>query len=147
MVHEQKFKDLLSSTCQVSVERIVLDLESEVMRGLGSIPTGGNIMSLEFFSYSEAPMPTLALLPMLCVCENPESVATEIQNTSIDLVLIHIGQQRQITEEKDISELKEPQTSIDTMPCLRSQQETRHFHTYKTYPQTWLDSNLSAFQV
>ena len=29
MVHEQKFKDLLSSTCQVSVERIVLDLESE----------------------------------------------------------------------------------------------------------------------
>ena len=43
MVHEQKFKDLLSSTCQISVERIVLDLESEVMRGLGStcIPTGG----------------------------------------------------------------------------------------------------------
>ena len=30
MVHEQKFKDLLSSTCQVSPERIVLDLESEV---------------------------------------------------------------------------------------------------------------------
>ena len=29
MVHEQKFKDLLSSKCQVSVERIVLDLESE----------------------------------------------------------------------------------------------------------------------
>ena len=49
VVHEQKFKDLLSSTCQVSVERIVLDLESEVMRGLGStcIPTGGggNIFS------------------------------------------------------------------------------------------------------
>ena len=42
-MHEQKFKDLLSSTCQVSVERIVLHLESEVMRGLGSIPTGGNI--------------------------------------------------------------------------------------------------------
>ena len=30
MVHEQKFKDLLSSTCQVGLERIVLDLESEV---------------------------------------------------------------------------------------------------------------------
>ena len=30
MVHEQKFKDLLSSTCQVSVERSMLDLESEV---------------------------------------------------------------------------------------------------------------------
>ena len=44
-MHEQKFKDLLSSTCQVSVERIVLDLESEVMRGPGSIPTGGNILS------------------------------------------------------------------------------------------------------
>ena len=29
VVHEQKFKDLLSSTCQVSVERIVLDLESK----------------------------------------------------------------------------------------------------------------------
>ena len=31
--HEQKFKNLLSSKCQVSVERRVLDLESEVMRG------------------------------------------------------------------------------------------------------------------
>ena len=50
VVHEQKFKDLLSSTCQVSVERIVLDLESEVMRGPGSIPTGGNILSLIFFT-------------------------------------------------------------------------------------------------
>ena len=29
VVHEQKFKDLLRSTCQVSVGRIVLDLESE----------------------------------------------------------------------------------------------------------------------
>ena len=53
-VHEQKFKDVLSSTCQVSVERIVLDLESEAMRGLGSIPTGGNILSLEFFSFSHS---------------------------------------------------------------------------------------------
>ena len=49
VVHEQKFKDLLSSTCQVSVERRVLDLEYEVMRGLGSIPTRGNILSLDFF--------------------------------------------------------------------------------------------------
>ena len=55
MVDEQKFKDLLSSTCQVSVERIVLDLKSEVMRGPGSIRTGGNILSLDFlFSNSEA---------------------------------------------------------------------------------------------
>ena len=49
VVHEQKFKDLLSSTWLTSSERIVLDLESEVMRGLGSIPTWGNILSLEFF--------------------------------------------------------------------------------------------------
>ena len=46
MVHGQKFKDLLSSKCQVSVERIVLDLESE---GPGSIPTGGNIF-LKFYN-------------------------------------------------------------------------------------------------
>ena len=31
VVHEQKFKDPLSSTCQVSSERRVLDLELEVM--------------------------------------------------------------------------------------------------------------------
>ena len=53
VVHEQKFKDLQSSTCQVSVQRIVLDLESEAMRGLGSIPTGGNILSLEFFVFTQ----------------------------------------------------------------------------------------------
>ena len=49
VVHEQKFKDLLSSTCPLSSERIVLDLELEAMRGPGSIPTGGNILSLDFF--------------------------------------------------------------------------------------------------
>ena len=66
MVHEQKFKDLLSSTCQVSVERIhvVLDLESEVMRGPGSIPTGGNILSLDIFHVVKPLMPILALLPV-----------------------------------------------------------------------------------
>ena len=45
--------ELLSSTCQVSVERIVLDLESEAMRGHGSIPTWGNILSLEFFVFTQ----------------------------------------------------------------------------------------------
>ena len=30
VVHEQKFKELPSSTCQVSVERSMLNLESEV---------------------------------------------------------------------------------------------------------------------
>ena len=68
LVHEQKFKDLLSSTCQVSVERIVLDLESETMRGLGSIPSGGKILSLEFFCFHtvKTKMPVLVFL---CVCE------------------------------------------------------------------------------
>ena len=55
VVHEQKFKDLLSSTCHVSVERIALDLESEVMRGPGSIPTGDNIFHRIFlFSRNKA---------------------------------------------------------------------------------------------
>ena len=74
MVHEQKFKDLLSSTCQVSPEIIVLDLESEVMRGPGSIPTGGKILLLDFFCFHVVKplMPILALLPMLCDCENPD---------------------------------------------------------------------------
>ena len=40
VVHEQKFKDLVSSTCLTSSDRRLLDLESEVMRGLGSIRTG-----------------------------------------------------------------------------------------------------------
>ena len=40
VLHEQKFNDLLSSTCLSSSERNLLDMESEVMRGLGSIPTG-----------------------------------------------------------------------------------------------------------
>ena len=52
VVHEQKFKDLLSSAWQVSVERIVLDLESGAMRGLGSIPTRGNIFHWIFFLFS-----------------------------------------------------------------------------------------------
>ena len=62
MVHEQKFKDLLSSTCQVSVERIALNLVSEVMRGQGSISTRGNILDL--FHVVKPLMPILALLPI-----------------------------------------------------------------------------------
>ena len=62
-MHEQKFKDLLSSTWQVIVERIVLDLESEVMRGLGSIPTGGNIFYWTFlFSHSKASDANIAII-------------------------------------------------------------------------------------
>ena len=55
-----------SSTCQVSIERIVLDLESEVMRGLGSIPNVGNIFHWIFlFSHSRPLIPILALLSTL----------------------------------------------------------------------------------
>ena len=74
MVHEQKFKDLLNSTCQVTVERIVLDLESEVMRGPGSIPTGGNILSMDLFHVVRPRMPILKLLPILSICEKPELI-------------------------------------------------------------------------
>ena len=45
----------LTSKCPFSSERRVLDLESEAMRGPGYIPTGGNILLLDFlFSYSKA---------------------------------------------------------------------------------------------
>ena len=78
-MHEQKFKDLLSSTCQVSEEIIVLDLESEVMRGPGSIPTGSNILSLDFFHIVKSSMPTL---PMLCVCEKRKCLLNFMNNLS-----------------------------------------------------------------
>ena len=64
VVHEQKFKDLLSSKCQVSVEGRVLDLESEAKRGPGSIPTGGNILSMDFFHVAMHLVPILPLLPI-----------------------------------------------------------------------------------
>ena len=51
VVYEQGFKDPLSSTCQVSLERRVLDLELEVP---GSILTGVNILSLELFLFSHS---------------------------------------------------------------------------------------------
>ena len=49
VVHEQKFKDLLSNTCQVSVERSMLNLESEV-QWLNT--HWGNILLLEFFVFT-----------------------------------------------------------------------------------------------
>ena len=52
VVHEQKFKDPLSSTCQISSERRMLDLESEVNEG--AILTAGNILSLGFFLFSRS---------------------------------------------------------------------------------------------
>ena len=46
----------------LSVERIVLDLESEAMRGLGSIPTQGNILSLGFFHVVKASDANIAII-------------------------------------------------------------------------------------
>ena len=42
----------------------MLDLESEAMRGPASIPTGGNILSLDFFHVVKPLIPILALLPI-----------------------------------------------------------------------------------
>ena len=44
----------LTNKCQGSVERRVLDLESEAMRGLGSIPAGGGGITFftRFFLFS-----------------------------------------------------------------------------------------------
>ena len=56
VVHEQKFKDLLSSTCQVSVERRVLDLESKAMR---------TFCYWILFHVVNSLMQMLALLPIL----------------------------------------------------------------------------------
>ena len=65
-MHEQKFKDLLSSTGQVNVDRRVLDLESEVTRGLGSIPTRGNIFHWIFlFSRGKASAANIGIIAIL----------------------------------------------------------------------------------
>ena len=50
-MYEQKSKIPLSSTCQVSSERRVLDLESEVP---GLILNGGNILPLDIFLFSHS---------------------------------------------------------------------------------------------
>ena len=42
------------------------------MRGPGSIPTGGNILSLDFFHIVKPLMPILELLPILSICEETE---------------------------------------------------------------------------
>ena len=47
-------------------------MESEVKRGPGSIPTGGNILLLGFFHVVKPLMPILPLLPILSICEKPE---------------------------------------------------------------------------
>ena len=49
----------------------MLDLESEAMRGRGSIPTKGNILSLDLFHLVKPLMPILALLPICLFVKNP----------------------------------------------------------------------------
>ena len=49
----------------------MLDLESEAMRGLGSIPTGGNILSLDFFCF-HAVKTKMPILAFLCLCQKPD---------------------------------------------------------------------------
>ena len=70
VVHEQKFKYLLSSTCQVSVERSMLDLGSEVQ---WFNTHWGNILLLEFFCFHivKPLMPILPLLPISFNYEKP----------------------------------------------------------------------------
>ena len=67
VVHEQKFKDFLSSTCQVRVERIVLDLESEAAWVL--FPLGVTFCHWIFFHVVKPLMSILSLLPILSICE------------------------------------------------------------------------------
>ena len=49
----------------------MLDLESEDMRGLGSIPTGGNILPLDFFHIVKPLMPILAYCQFYLFVKNP----------------------------------------------------------------------------
>ena len=56
VMHEQKFKDLLSSTCLTSLERRLLDLESEVLT-----PPGVTLCHWDFcFHAVQTKMPILA---------------------------------------------------------------------------------------
>ena len=70
VVHEQKFKDLHSSTCQVSIDRSMLDLGWEVQ---WFNTHWGNILLLDFFCFHivKPLMPILALLPISFNCEKP----------------------------------------------------------------------------
>ena len=59
-MNRRLFKDPSSSTCQVSSERRVSDLESEVQC---SILTGGNILLLDFFGFRVVK----SLMPILSI--------------------------------------------------------------------------------
>ena len=75
VMQKQKSKDPL----QVAHARLAQKGEcwtwnQGLIRGLGSILTRGNILSLDLFYFHivKPLMPILALLPMLCLCENPK---------------------------------------------------------------------------
>ena len=52
----------LTSKCKVSPERRVLDLQSEVMRGPGSIPLGALFFTGFFFSRSKASAANIGII-------------------------------------------------------------------------------------
>ena len=78
VVHEQKFKDLLSSICQVSVERSMLDLESEVQ---WFSTHWGNILIVDIFCFHivKPLMSILALLPISFNYEKPRLYSSVIR--------------------------------------------------------------------
>ena len=63
-LHEQKFKNLLSSTYQVSVERRVLDLGSEALRGRFLFPLEVTFCHWILFHVVKFLMQILALLTL-----------------------------------------------------------------------------------
>ena len=104
VVHEQKFKDLLSNTCQVSVERSMLDLEAEVQ---WFNTYWGNILLLEFFCFHivKPLMPKLALLPISFNYEKPQlhwharDVAVALSKTSVTIFTKPSGNLRLLSME------------------------------------------------
>ena len=55
--------------------------KNPVKNVLGSVPTGGNILYWIFSFHVVKPvMPILALLPMLCVCENSDCSPTFLKS-------------------------------------------------------------------
>ena len=59
---------------ELSVERIVLDLQSGC---LGSIPTGGNILPLDFFHVVK---PLMSILPILSIYKNSNELTAPNRN-------------------------------------------------------------------
>ena len=79
VVHEQKFKNLLSSTCQVSVERSMLDLVQWFNT------RWGNILLLDIFGFHMVKplMPILALLSISFNYEKPRLTGLKWKNTNV----------------------------------------------------------------